>query len=232
MNPDDRTEVMRIMEKEGFLPAYEVQHRRKDGSPVWLSLHSRAVRNGEGRIIRFDGLAIDISERKRAEEALRESEEKLRRVVETIPHVLSIGDMNLKFTYVSPAVRRMLGYTPEEMTAMTLDQMITPESMGIALKAYQEDLDLERDSDFSGHNVRVLELEQYCKDGSSIPTESTITFLRDAKGAPIGIVMLTTDITERKRAEAEKQEAAEALRRSEEKYNSWWKTRTTHLIST
>lgn len=218
MNPDDRTEVMRIMEKEGFLPAYEVQHRRKDGSPVWLSLHSRAVRNGEGRIIRFDGLAIDISERKRAEEALRESEEKLRRVVETIPHVLSIGDMNLKFTYVSPAVRRMLGYTPEEMTAMTLDQMITPESMGIALKAYQEDLDLERDSDFSGHNVRVLELEQYCKDGSSIPTESTITFLRDAKGAPIGIVMLTTDITERKRAEAEKQEAAEALRRSEEKY--------------
>jgi PAS domain-containing protein len=46
---------MRIMEIEGFLTAYEVQHRRKDGCPVWLSLHSRAVRNEEGRIIRFDG---------------------------------------------------------------------------------------------------------------------------------------------------------------------------------
>jgi PAS domain S-box-containing protein len=218
MNPADRTEIMRIMEKEGFLPAYEVQHRRKDGSPVWLSLHSRAVRNEGGRIIRFDGLAIDISERKRAEEALRESEEKLRRVVETIPHVLSIWDMNLKCTYVSPAVRRMMDYTPEEAVALSLNQWITPESMGFAMKAYEEDLAREQAPDFPGHSVRVLELEQYRKDGSIIPTESTITFLRDPRGAPIGIVMLTTDITERRRAEAEKQQAAEALRRSEENY--------------
>ncbi|NPU83960.1 MAG: PAS domain S-box protein [Syntrophaceae bacterium] len=218
MNPADRSEIMRIMDREGFLPAYEVQHQRKDGSPVWLSLHSRAVRNEEGRIIRFDGLAIDISERKRAEEALRESEEKLRLVVETIPRVLSTWDMNLKNTYVSPAVRRMLGYTQEEAVALSLNQWLTPESMGFATKAYQEDLAREQAPDFPGQNVRVLELEAYRKDGSIIPTESTITFLRDAKGAPIGIVMLTTDITERRRAETEKQQAAEALRRSEEKY--------------
>ena len=160
----------------------------------------------------------DISERKRAEEALRESEEKLRRVVETIPHVLSIWDMNLKNTYVSPAVLRMLGFTQEEAVALSLNQWLTPESMGFAMKAYEEDLARGLATDFSVNNVRVLELEAYRKDGSIIPTESTITFLRDAKGAPIGIVMLTTDITERRQAEEEKQQAAEALRRSEEKY--------------
>ncbi len=152
----------------------------------------------------------DIAERKRAEEALRESEEKLRLIFNTIPHVVSILDMNLRCTYISPSIERLMGYTPEEALTLTLDQLMTPESLQIAVKAYQEDLEQEQAPDFSSHHVRVLELDAYHKGGSLIPFENTITFLRDDKGVPIGIVILSTDISERKRAE-------EALRESEDR---------------
>ncbi|MCE5266029.1 MAG: PAS domain S-box protein [Deltaproteobacteria bacterium] len=154
-------------------------------------------------------LVRDVSERKRAEEALRKSEETLRLIVNTIPHIVSVWDMDLRPTYMSPSIQRLLGYAPEEALALTIDRMTTPESLKIAMDAYREDL--EQSADSSSHRVRVLELEAVRKNGSTIPFEITITFLRDSQGAPIGIVMLGTDITERKRAEAK-------LRESEENY--------------
>jgi PAS domain S-box-containing protein len=184
-----------------------------------LSKAGKSVYEVNGSILKKeDGVSYgivyvvrDVSERKRAEAALKESEERLRLVVNTIPHVVSIWDMNLHYTYLSPSVQRLLGYTPEEVLALTMDQLVTQESLAIAMKAYREDLEREHDPDSSGHHVRILELDGRHKDGSVIPVENTITFLRGDKGAPIGIVILSTDISERKRAE-------KAIRESEEKY--------------
>ncbi len=90
MNPEDRVEILRIMEAGDLLPYYEVQHRRKDGTPVWLSLHSRVVRDDGGRIVHIDGLAVDITERKRAEEELRRREEILGGIFRATPVGLCI----------------------------------------------------------------------------------------------------------------------------------------------
>ena len=197
----------------GTIDHYTLEKRyiSKDGAVIWVNItvsDPRETGETHGRNI---VIVEDITERKRTEEALRESEEKLRLILNTIPHAVSIWDMNLSCSYVSPSIQCMLGYTPEELMALTMDQLITPESMEIAMKAYQEDQELEQSPDFSGHNVRILELDLRHKNGSVTPFENTITFLRDAKGVPVGIINLAMDISERKRVE-------EALRKSEENY--------------
>ncbi|RPJ17853.1 MAG: PAS domain S-box protein [Desulfobacteraceae bacterium] len=198
--------------EQGKNPALqiEIEQYRKDGSTLWVEISTKTIRDNNGRLSGFLGVSRDISHRKKAEEALRESEEKFRLIVTTIPHIVSIWDMDLHCSYVSPSILRMLGYTPEEMMALTMDQLITPGSMETAINAYQEDLELERASDFSGYNVRILELDLRHKNGSVIPFECTITFLRDDKGVAVGIIIMATDISERKRGE-------EALRESEER---------------
>lgn len=195
---------------EGTIDHYTLEKRylSKSGAAIWVNITVSNPRDTGGAQGRNIVIVEDISERKLAEEALRQSEEKLQLIVDTIPQIVSIWDMNLRCNYISPMIQPMLGYTPQEAMALNMDQLITPDSMKVALEAYEEDLRQEQVSDFSGHQVRVLELDTYHKDGSVIPLEVTVTFLRDAEGVPTGIVMLSTDITERKRAE-------EALRESE-----------------
>ncbi len=117
-NPEDRAEILRIMETEGLLQAYEVQHRRKDGSPVWLSLHSRAVRDEAGRIVHMDGLAVDITERKRAEEALRRREEVLGGIFRATPIGLCIMRDRV-FQNANKAWYDVYGYSEAEMIGHT-----------------------------------------------------------------------------------------------------------------
>jgi PAS domain S-box-containing protein len=174
-------------------------------------LRTSPLRNRHKQLIGRMLVMYDISERKRVEEALQESEEKFRLIVNAIPHSVSIWDMELHCTYVSPSCFHLLGYAPEEALALKMDQIITPEAMDIAARAFLDDVERESKSDFDRSHVRILELDTYHKNGSTILTENTISFLRDAKGVPVGFIMLAMDITERKRVE-------NALRRSEEQY--------------
>ena len=210
--PEDREAALQntILMMEQPLGPKEYHLILNKGEKSVYEVNGSVLKKEDGVPYSMVYIVRDITERKRAEEALRESEEKLRLIVETIPHVVSIMDMNLHCTYMSPSIQHLLGYTPEEALALAMDQLITPESLEIAIKAYQEDLGQENAPEFSSHHVRVLELDAYHKDGSLVPFENTITFLRDDKGVPIGIVILSTDISERKRAE-------EALRESEDR---------------
>jgi PAS domain S-box-containing protein len=93
------------------------------------------------------------------------------------------------------------------MRGLSLERLITPEGLEIALQAYQEDLARER-SPVAGHPVRVLELDVRHQNGSMVPFEHTIAFLRDSRGTPVEIIIVGADIRERRQAEA-------ALRESE-----------------
>jgi PAS domain S-box-containing protein len=154
------------------------------------------------------------SERKRTEEALRESEEKYRWVLDNMSDVITIMDMNLRFTYVSPSIMRMRGYTDKEATAQTFEQAMTPESLQISAKVFEEEMKLEASGTADPGRSRILELEQYSKDGSIVWMENSLSFMRDKAQKPVGIISVSRDITERKRAE-------EALRASEELFRSY-----------
>ena len=180
----------------------EAEHIAKNGNRVWMEINAAAQRDVDGNVVAFIGSSRDISERKRAELALMESEEKLRGIVNTLPNFVSIYDLNLKPIYMSPTVLRMTGYTPEERMRLPLEAYISPEYIPRLQGALAEALASEQTPNHDPNLVLTLELESIRKDGSRFPMEGTYTFLRDADGAAKGILGISSDITERKNAEA------------------------------
>ncbi len=155
----------------------------------------------------------DITERKQAEEAVRESEEKYRLLADNVTDVIWVRDMNLHLTYISPSVKDQQGYTVEEAMNRTLEETLTPGSFKLAREVFAEELEIERGKHKGTQRSRTIEVEINCKDNSTIWAEIKMSFFRDQNGKPLGVIGVTRNITERKQAE-------EGLRESEEKYRS------------
>jgi diguanylate cyclase (GGDEF)-like protein/PAS domain S-box-containing protein len=133
--------------------------------------------------------------------ALKETERLHRLLVENIGDVFWIRDLNLQFTYLSPSVTTLTGYTPEEAMALPMVKTYTPESIQNALEVFQEELALEATGTREWNRTRRMEMEGFAKDGSRVWTESVITFMRDAAGKTTGILGISRNITERKQHE-------------------------------
>jgi len=170
-----------------------------------------AVIEEDSEISALQIMIRDITERKIAEEALRENERRYRLLAENVTDIIWTVDMDLRYTYISPSVTRLQGYSVEEAMALSVDETLTPASMEVVMKTLADELARENGGQKDVHRSQTLEFEQYCKDGHTIWTEATMTFLRDPDGRPVGILGVTRDITERKRAE-------ETLQKSEERY--------------
>jgi PAS domain S-box-containing protein len=141
--------------------------------------------------------------KKQVEKALQESEEKYRLIAKNMADVISVRDMNLHLTYVSPSIMRIRGFTVEEVVGQTLDQIMTPESLQIALVAFEEEMNLEASGTADPNRIRVMELEEYKKDGSLVWLEVDLSYLRDKDCKPIAMLAVSRDITARKRADDE-----------------------------
>jgi len=155
---------------------------------------------------------IEISlYRHRLDRKLRESEERYRLLAENVSDVIWTIDTNLRYTYMSPSVTRLLGYSVKEATALSMEETVSPASLETALRVMAEAQAKEGTRLESQPTSVTLELELIRKDGSTVWTESTVTYLRDSHGRLTGYQGVSRDITERKRTE-------EALRESEERF--------------
>lgn len=142
----------------------------------------------------------------------RESGQHYRLLADNVTDVICILDMNLRFTYVSPSVTRMLGYSVDEMMTQTLQELLTPGSFGLVTKTLAEELATEDMTQNDLGRSRILELELTRKDGSTVWAEVHVNFLRDPEGRATGIIGVTRDVTDRKRAEAALRERMKELR--------------------
>jgi len=154
-----------------------------------------------GRLEKIIHIATDITRQNEAEQALRRSEEHYRLLADNTADVIAVMDKELRHTYVSPSVQRLRGFSPEEARVQSLEQILTPESVQVAWKVFQEEMALEASGTADPKRVRVVELEEYRKDGSTVWAEVSLTALRDPDGEVRAVVSVTRDITERKQAE-------------------------------
>ena len=194
---------------------FEVAYRRRDGTTGWCEVHTALIK-AKGKKQGVLVLQRDITERKRGEEALKESEKRYRLLADNAADTIWAVDLNMRPTYISPSVTRLLGYSVEEAMSKRMEEVFTPTSFETVMKVLAEELDIEKMEEKDLSRSRTLELEVYRKDGSIVPVEARHSFLRDPDGQPIEILTIARDITERKRMDKEMRELYEEEKRYRE----------------
>jgi len=151
----------------------------------------------------YASLAELAVERAQTEAALEKSRELYRLIAENSNDVIWLMDLPvLRFSYVSPSVLRMRGWTPEEVMAQPVAAATTPETERLINARLKESLERLAAGDLS-RRFALTEVDQPCKDGSIIHTEVVTTILLDEAGQPRQILGISRDVTERRRNEAE-----------------------------
>jgi PAS domain S-box-containing protein len=133
------------------------------------------------------------------------SEAKYRLIAENASDMIWALDLGtMRFTYMSPSVKKMRGYMPEEAMKLPLEKTLSPDSYERVLKILQEELNNEGKEGVDPERSRTIEMQSVRKDGTYMWIEATMNFIRDKEGRPVGVLGVTRDIGERKRAEEEK----------------------------
>ncbi len=210
VHPDDRAQEQELVSglMSGGLLRGGMEKRlvRKDGSVVWLSVNANAVRDGEGRVIRSAAIVQDITERKRTEDALRESEHKFRTLLEQLNVGVFLSTLDGKMELVNPATARIGGYASvEEFIAVPAQRRYAdPDGRHRFIET------LKRDGNVSGFETIGLR-----KDGSEYPVSLSAVLLYDAEGHAEHCLGVVEDISARRRVASERERMLETLRNSD-----------------
>ena len=193
VEPERRAELVRLLEERGVVQGYEVQFYRKDGGQLWVSMNVCAVRAAKGNLLHFEGMAEDITERKRAEEALRASEERFSKAFRLSPMGIAIfRAADGRFVDVNDVFVKTSGYTREEIighTAAELQLYANPEERELTLRALREQGLLD-----------PFEFKTRTKSGEVCVGLSATTEI--ALGGEKHYLSMILDITERKRVQS------------------------------
>ena len=172
---------------------YELQIVARDGHRVPLEVSTRLLTHG-GTPVGVQGIARDITERTRAAEALRESEQRYRGLFESASDIVYTHDLEGNFTSVNRATQEVIGYSRDEVLHMNIDNVVAPEHLARAQ-------DMIRRKLRSGEPT-TYELDVLTRDGKRVTLEINSQLIYQ-HGQPIGVQGIARDVTERRRAEAE-----------------------------
>ncbi len=179
----------------------ETVRYRKDGTPVHVSILGTPIKAGDGPTATSYGIYRDITERKKAEEALRESEERFRRIFEEGPLSMATAGADFRFITANAAFCKMVGYTEEELRGLTFKDITQPDHL-------EKDIELVEELYYGRISLYRTEKRYIRKTGEIVWGSATISAIRDHEGNFQYFLAMVEDITQRRRAE-------EALRESE-----------------
>ena len=207
IHPDPR-ELRRLLvkaERRGSLQGVETQVRRRDGELLWVRLNMFLARDAAGAPLFYAGTVEDVTERRLAEEALWESESRLKLLMEQVPAILWTTDRELRSTMSQGAGLAELNLKPNQLAGRTLfDYLQTTDPDFPTIAAHRRAL--------AGEAVSYLE------DWGGRNFEAHVQPLRSPEGEIVGTLGMALDVTDRKRLEAAERERTNALRESEERY--------------
>jgi PAS domain S-box-containing protein len=189
--------------------AIETKNVLRNGQPVWIAWTFKPIMRKDGQVVEILCIGSDITKRKWAEEALRESEKKYkelyaeskraeelyRSVLHSSADAIVISDLNGNTRYVSPAFEKIFGWTMTELEGRPIPNV--PDSK-------QEEINLVLDDTLrNGESVQNLETRRYAKDGRLLDVSISASRYYDDEGRPAGMLMMLRDISEKKRLEAQ-----------------------------
>ncbi len=217
VHPQARVEYQRLMRRDGMVREFEYQVRARDGRVLWLSDSATVARDETGEIVRYEGTVRDITDQKRAEDAIAEGRRLLQQVIDTVPAVINVKDKQLRYVLMNRYMAGIFGVEPADAIGRTTTDLMS---------RYGAEKTDENDK-------RVLEAgrelgfyEEEYKDSSGNMRQWLVNKLPllDAEGEIENIVTVALDIGERKRGELEMRKAKDAaeaaLRNLRETQNS------------
>ena len=196
--PDDRILVENALKeilKGNPVPPIEHRITRQDGSVVWIRDTMVPQYDEKGLLIRYDGLIENIADRKRTEEALRESEEKFRNIAQTAVDAIILGDSNGNIIFWNTSAQRIFGYTEEEIVGQPLT-ILMPEQYRAD---HQKGMERVKSTGQSKYFGRITEMQGLRRNGDIFPIELSVSMWKAGDGLFYsGIIR---DITRRKQLE-------------------------------
>ncbi len=220
-----RNEFISALQEHDIVSDFESQIYRRDGTVIWISENARAVRNQNGELLYYEGFVEDITQRKQAESGLRESEERLRLVIESVKdYAIFMLDTDGYVASWNSGAERIFGYKSYEIIGQHSECFYTQE--GIELSKPKEKLAtaiVQGRYEDEGWRIR--------KDGSRFWVKVIVTALRDESGELRGFSQVMQDITKQKQAETERVQAEDALKHANEVLECRVQERTSQLES-
>jgi len=201
-NPEDRETFVAELRKTGQVKNYEVILRHRNGFPVYVETNSHFLYDNEGNVSGIEGMIRDVTEHKKADEALKESEQKYRRLFEHSNDAIFISCLDGTITDVNRSACTMLGYTYDELMDMRVFELHPEEELETSRQALEQIQ--------TTHMVRFDSRLQR-RDGSLIDVEISARVIDDDNGIIEGIVH---DISRRKQGEQERRELEARLHRA------------------
>lgn len=212
VNPSDRDEFLRLLERDGAVVDQEVRLRTVDGREMDCVRTAVARRDAEGRLVAAQTVTRDITEKKRADSVLRESEQRYRMIADDTIDIIWRMDLDMRFTYVNPAVEKVFGFTPEEWVGTSLGDHCSPAEFSRIRAIAAERVQHYLATGQHGEGV-LFEATVFDRRRIAVPVEVRAKLILGVDGRPIALHGITRDIRERKAAELEITQSREELRR-------------------
>ncbi|GAB6060638.1 PAS domain S-box protein [Desulfonatronum parangueonense] len=193
-DPKDGPTVISLLAAAGIVKNYECEHIRKDGSRFWASGSIRTIFAEDGSVSHYQGFVTDITERKRAEEALRLSEIQFRNAFEHSSIGMALVSPVGRWLKVNTRVSAFFGYTEDELMRKTFQDLTHPEDL---------DSDLEFVQRMLAGEIETYQMEKryFHKNGSIVWGLLAVSLVWDDQGEPLHFISQIEDITDRKLAE-------------------------------
>ncbi len=203
VHPAARAEYQRLMQRDGMVREFEYQVRQRGGAVLWLSDSATVVRDENGEIIRYEGTVRDITDQKRAEDAIAEGRRLLQQVIDTVPAVINVKDRQLRYILMNRYMAGIFGVEPADAIGRTTTELMSRYG---AQKTDENDKRVL----LAGRELGFYEEEYPDASGNLRHWLVNKLPLLDADGEIESIVTVALDIGERKRGEAEMRKAKDA----------------------
>jgi PAS domain S-box-containing protein len=198
-NPEDRARWQALMDREGVVRDFEAQWRQRDGTLIWVKDTARAARDADGRVLYYEGAVADITERKRAEETARASQQLLERTFDSLKDVVFVVEPCTRtITACNRAVESVFGYSMDEVIGRNTEFLFVDHAM---YTRFGQELFPALDA----AGIFCTDFKLRRKDGTVFDSEHTVTEFRGETGERVGLVSVTRDITRRVQARQELQ---------------------------